>query len=44
MGEFRTIRSPLSFDGERALNVTAPPLLGADNSAILGRDVPDVAA
>ncbi|QXQ05078.1 CoA transferase [Sphingosinicellaceae bacterium] len=36
MGEFRTIRSPLSFDGERALSVTAPPLLGADNDAILG--------
>ena len=36
-GEFRTIRPPLSFDGERALNVTAPPLLGADNKAILGR-------
>jgi len=44
MGEFRTIRSPLSFDGERALTVTAPPLLGADNAAILGRDAPDVAA
>ncbi len=37
-GEFRTIRSPLSFDGERALLVTAPPLLGADNLSILGRD------
>jgi crotonobetainyl-CoA:carnitine CoA-transferase CaiB-like acyl-CoA transferase len=37
MGTFRTIRSPLSFDGERALTVTAPPLLGADNAAILGR-------
>jgi crotonobetainyl-CoA:carnitine CoA-transferase CaiB-like acyl-CoA transferase len=37
MGEYRTIRSPLSFDGERALTVTAPPLLGADNEAILGR-------
>jgi crotonobetainyl-CoA:carnitine CoA-transferase CaiB-like acyl-CoA transferase len=36
-GEFRTIRSPLSFDGERNLDVTAPPLLGADNAAILGR-------
>jgi crotonobetainyl-CoA:carnitine CoA-transferase CaiB-like acyl-CoA transferase len=37
MGEFRTIRSPLSFDGERSLTVTAPPVLGADNAAILGR-------
>ena len=27
-GRFRTVRSPVSFDGERALDVTAPPLLG----------------
>ena len=27
-GTFRTVRSPVSFDGERALTVTAPPLLG----------------
>lgn len=27
-GPFRTIRSPLSFDGERAVSVTAPPTLG----------------
>ncbi|PZN92782.1 MAG: carnitine dehydratase [Alphaproteobacteria bacterium] len=39
-GPFRTIRSPLSFDGERSLVVTAPPLLGADNAAILGRSDP----
>ena len=25
MGAFRTVRSPVSFDGERALDVTAPP-------------------
>lgn len=37
MGAFRTIRSPLSFDGQRSLAVTAPPLLGQDNEAILGR-------
>jgi crotonobetainyl-CoA:carnitine CoA-transferase CaiB-like acyl-CoA transferase len=36
-GEFRTIRSPISFDGERNLSVTAPPVLGADNAEILGR-------
>lgn len=36
MGRFRTIRSPVSFDGERADTVTAPPLLGADNAAVLG--------
>jgi crotonobetainyl-CoA:carnitine CoA-transferase CaiB-like acyl-CoA transferase len=35
MGEFRTVRSPLSFDGERELTVTAPPVLGEDNANIL---------
>jgi crotonobetainyl-CoA:carnitine CoA-transferase CaiB-like acyl-CoA transferase len=35
-GEWRTIRSPVSFDGERALEVTAPPTLWADNAAIVG--------
>ena len=30
-GRFRTVRSPVSFDGERALEVTAPPLLGEHN-------------
>ncbi len=34
-GEWRTIRSPVSFDGARALQVTAPPELGADNAAIV---------
>ncbi len=34
-GEWHTVRSPVSFDGERALEVTAPPLLGADNAAIV---------
>ena len=33
-GIFRTIRSPISFDGERMTGVTAPPLLGADNDLI----------
>jgi crotonobetainyl-CoA:carnitine CoA-transferase CaiB-like acyl-CoA transferase len=27
-GLWRTVRSPVSFDGERSLEVTAPPLLG----------------
>ncbi len=36
MGLFRTVRSPLSFDGERALAVTAPPTLGEHNAEILG--------
>ena len=31
IGRFRTVRSPVSFDGERALDVTAPPLLGEHN-------------
>lgn len=33
-GPFRTIRSPLSFDGERMGEVTAPPVLGQDNETI----------
>jgi len=37
-GTFRTIRSPLSFDGKAVSAVKAPPLLGADNKAVLGRD------
>ncbi len=35
-GRFRTIRSPVSFDGERATSVTAPPVLGQHNAEILG--------
>jgi crotonobetainyl-CoA:carnitine CoA-transferase CaiB-like acyl-CoA transferase len=31
---WRTVRSPVSFDGERALDVSAPPLLG-DHDAVL---------
>lgn len=33
-GEFRTIRSPLSFDGERMTEVKAPPVLGAHDKEI----------
>jgi len=33
-GRWRTVRSPVSFDGERALEVTAPPLLG-DHDEVL---------
>ncbi|WCL53264.1 CaiB/BaiF CoA transferase family protein [Gimibacter soli] len=33
-GRFRSIRSPVSFDGERSLAISAPPLLGADDTAI----------
>lgn len=35
MGPFRTIRSPLRFDGERALDLKAPPVLGEHNAEIL---------
>ncbi|RYX89038.1 MAG: CoA transferase [Comamonadaceae bacterium] len=34
VGTFRTVRSPLSFDGKRSLDVTAPPLLGEHNDQI----------
>lgn len=33
-GRWTTVRSPVSYDGERALAVTAPPLLG-DHDAVL---------
>lgn len=36
-GEFRTIRSPISFDGERATSVIAPPVLGEGDAEICGR-------
>jgi hypothetical protein len=29
---FKTVRSPVSYDGERSLEVTAPPLLGQHNA------------
>jgi len=34
MGEFRTVRSPVSFDGRRALEVVPPPTLGEHNREI----------
>jgi crotonobetainyl-CoA:carnitine CoA-transferase CaiB-like acyl-CoA transferase len=34
VGIWRTVRSPVSFDGERALQVTAPPLLGEHDQVI----------
>ena len=34
MGLFRTVRSPVSFDGERALEVRPPPMLGEHNEEI----------
>jgi crotonobetainyl-CoA:carnitine CoA-transferase CaiB-like acyl-CoA transferase len=37
MGPFRTIRSPVSFDGERATDVVPPPVLGEHDAEILRR-------
>ena len=34
-GRFRTIRSPLHFDGEIERTITAPPELGQDNAQYL---------
>jgi crotonobetainyl-CoA:carnitine CoA-transferase CaiB-like acyl-CoA transferase len=34
MGLFRTVRSPVSFDGERALDVRPPPTLGEHDQEI----------
>jgi len=33
-GVFKTIRFPVSYDGERNTEVTAPPVLGADNNLL----------
>ena len=34
MGLFRTVRSPVSFDGDRALDVRPPPTLGEHGDEI----------
>lgn len=34
MGEFRTVRPPVTFDGERSLKVRPPPTLGEHNDQI----------
>jgi crotonobetainyl-CoA:carnitine CoA-transferase CaiB-like acyl-CoA transferase len=34
VGTYRTVRSPLSFDGQRSLEVTAPPTLGEHNAEL----------
>ena len=44
MGAFRTIRNPVSFDGERPLEVSPPPVLGEHNGEILSRPCRDEAA
>jgi crotonobetainyl-CoA:carnitine CoA-transferase CaiB-like acyl-CoA transferase len=33
-GSFRTVRSPVSYDGQRPLEVTAPPVLGEHNEEL----------
>lgn len=35
MGRFRTVRSPVTFDGERAKDIVAPPTLGEHNDEVL---------
>ena len=35
-GTWRTVRSPVSFDGQRALQVSAPPVLGQHDEEVLG--------
>ena len=37
MGRFRTVRCPLTFDGQRSLKVKPPPVLGEHNSEIKER-------
>jgi crotonobetainyl-CoA:carnitine CoA-transferase CaiB-like acyl-CoA transferase len=37
MGRFRSIRFPVTFDGERASEIVAPPVLGEHNREIIGR-------
>jgi crotonobetainyl-CoA:carnitine CoA-transferase CaiB-like acyl-CoA transferase len=37
VGTFRTVRSPVSFDGQRPLEVTAPPVLGEHNEELAPR-------
>ena len=44
MGEFRTIRNPVSFDGERPLEVAPPPVLGEHDEEVLNRRRRDEAA
>jgi crotonobetainyl-CoA:carnitine CoA-transferase CaiB-like acyl-CoA transferase len=36
LGSFRTVRPPVSFDGERTLQVVPPPLLGEHNQLVRG--------
>jgi crotonobetainyl-CoA:carnitine CoA-transferase CaiB-like acyl-CoA transferase len=40
-GTFKTVRSPVSFDGQRSLEVTAPPLLGQHNAELGSKGWPE---
>lgn len=42
-GTYRSVRSPVSFDGQRSLAITAPPLLGAHNAELRGGWTPRAA-
>jgi crotonobetainyl-CoA:carnitine CoA-transferase CaiB-like acyl-CoA transferase len=35
IGEFRTVRPPVTFDGQRTKDVVAPPVLGEHNGEVL---------
>jgi crotonobetainyl-CoA:carnitine CoA-transferase CaiB-like acyl-CoA transferase len=43
-GLFRTIRSPVSFDGERMREVSAPPTLGQHNAELRGEGMKTTAS
>ncbi|WP_041682697.1 CaiB/BaiF CoA-transferase family protein [Pusillimonas sp. T7-7] len=36
MGDFQTVRPPVSFDGQRSTTVIPPPVLGEHNDEVLG--------
>jgi crotonobetainyl-CoA:carnitine CoA-transferase CaiB-like acyl-CoA transferase len=36
MGEFHTVRSPVSYDGQHSTDVVPPPVLGEHNDEVLG--------
>lgn len=36
MGEFRTVRPPVTFDGDRTTDIVPPPTLGEHNDEVLG--------
>ena len=44
MGRFRSIRFPVTFDGERETKIVAPPVLGEHNEEILKRAEDQAAA